>query len=95
MQETWVWSLGQEVPLEKGMAIHSSVFAWKIPLTEESSGLQSMGSQWVGRDWSTERPQRPKNRKEIQKEKNEVGEIHWFQNVCKVAVTEYSVFWYK
>ena len=49
MQETWVWSLGQEGPLEKGMAIHSSVFAWKIPWTEECGGLQSMGSQ--SRPW--------------------------------------------
>ena len=50
MQETLVRSLGQEDPLEKGMAIHSSVLAWKIPWTEETSGLQSMGSQRVGHD---------------------------------------------
>ena len=35
MQETWVWSLGQEDPLEKGMATHSSVLAWRLPWTEE------------------------------------------------------------
>ena len=40
--------LGWEVPLEKGMAIHSSVLAWRIPWTEEPGGLQSMGSQTVG-----------------------------------------------
>ena len=45
MQETGVWSLGQEDPLEKGMATHSSVLAWKIPGTEEPGGMQSMGSQ--------------------------------------------------
>ena len=45
MQETWVRVLGQEVPLEKEMAIHSSVLAWKIPWTEEPGRLQSMGSQ--------------------------------------------------
>ena len=45
MQETWVRSLGQEDPLEKGMAIHSSNLAWEISWTEESGGLQSMGSQ--------------------------------------------------
>ena len=43
MQETWVQSLGQEDPLEKGMAIHSSILAWGIPWTEKPGGLQSMG----------------------------------------------------
>ena len=43
IQETQVQSLGQEDPLEKGMATHSSILAWKIPWTEESGGLQSMG----------------------------------------------------
>ena len=45
MQETWVQSLGQEDPLEKEMAIHSSNIAWKIPWTEAPGRLQSMGSQ--------------------------------------------------
>ena len=45
MQETWVRSLGWEDPLEKEMAIHSSILAWKIPWTEEPGGLQSMGPQ--------------------------------------------------
>ena len=45
MRETWVQSLGQEDPLEKEIAIHSSTLAWKIPWTEEPGGLQSMGSQ--------------------------------------------------
>ena len=45
MQETWVRSLGQEVSLEKEMATHSSILAWRIPWTEETGGLQSMGSQ--------------------------------------------------
>ena len=47
VQETWVRSLGQEDPLEKGMAAHSSILAWQIPWTEEPGGLQSMGSQRV------------------------------------------------
>ena len=47
IQETWVLSLGWEIPLEKGMAIHSSILAWRIPWTEEPDGLQSMGSQIV------------------------------------------------
>ena len=45
MQETWVQSLGREGLLEKEMATHSSILAWKIPWTEEPGGLQSMGSQ--------------------------------------------------
>ena len=45
IQETWVQSLGWEDSLEKGMATHSSILAWKISWTEEPGGLQSMGSQ--------------------------------------------------
>ena len=45
MQETQVRSLSQEYPLEEEMATHSSILAWKIPLTEEPGGLQSMGSE--------------------------------------------------
>ena len=50
MRETWVQSLGQEDALEKEMAIHSSILPWKIPWTEESGRLQSMGSQTVRYD---------------------------------------------
>jgi len=50
MRETWVHSLGQEDLLEKEMATHSSILAWKIPWMEEPGGLQSMGSQRVGHD---------------------------------------------
>ena len=46
-QETWVRSLGWEDPLEKDMATHSSILAWRIPGTEEPGRLQSMGSQRV------------------------------------------------
>ena len=53
MQETQIRSLGREDPLEKGVAAHSSVLAWRIPWTEEPSRLQSMGSQRVGHDWVT------------------------------------------
>ena len=45
--ETWVWSLGREDPLEKEMATHSRILAWRIPWTEELGGLQCMGSQRV------------------------------------------------
>ena len=50
MQETSVRSLGQEDPLEKAMATHSSTLAWEIPRTEEPGRLQYMGSQRVGHD---------------------------------------------
>ena len=50
VQETWVRSLTWEDPLEKEMATHSSILAWRIPWTEEPGGLQSMGSQRVGHD---------------------------------------------
>ena len=53
MQETWVQSLGQEGPLEKGMAAHSSTLAWRIPWTEGPGGLQSMGSRRVRHDCMT------------------------------------------
>ena len=50
MWETWVRSLGREEPLEKEMATHSSILAWKIPWTEEPGRLQSMESQRVEQD---------------------------------------------
>ena len=50
MQETWVRSLDGEDPLEKGMATHSGILAWRIPWTEEPGRLQSMGSQRVRHD---------------------------------------------
>ena len=50
MQEAEVQSLGQEDPLQKGMATHSSVLAWRIPWAEEPSGLQSMGLLRIGHD---------------------------------------------
>ena len=54
MRETQVRSLGWEDPLEKEMTTHSSILAWRIPWTEEPGGLQSTGSQRVGRDGVTE-----------------------------------------
>ena len=52
VQETWLWSLGGEDLLKKGMTIPSSTLAWRILWTEEPGGLQSMGSQKVRRDWA-------------------------------------------
>ena len=49
-QEMWVWSLGQEDPLEKEMANLFSILAWRIPWTEDPGGIQSMGSQGVRHD---------------------------------------------
>ena len=57
VQETGVWSLAQEGPLEKGVAAHSSLLAWRIPWMEEPGGLQSMRSLRVGHDLATERQQ--------------------------------------
>ena len=53
MQETWVWSLNWEDSLEKGMATHSSILAWRIPWTKKPGRLQSMWLQRVGHDWVT------------------------------------------
>ena len=53
MQETQVWSLGQEDPMEKGMATHSTIFAWRSPGTEKPGRLQSMGLQRVRHNWTT------------------------------------------
>ena len=51
--EIWVRSQGQKDPLEKGMATHSSILAWRFPWTEKPGRLQSMGSQRAGQDWAT------------------------------------------
>ena len=48
--ETWVQPLGSEGPLKEGMATHASILAWRIPQTQESGGLQSLGLQRVGHD---------------------------------------------
>ena len=53
MQETQVQSLGWEAPLEKGKATHFRILAWRIPWTEEPGRLQSLGSQRVGHNWTT------------------------------------------
>ena len=59
MQKMWIQLLGQEDPLEKEMATHSSIFAWEIPWTEELSGLQSLGTQRVGHGLAPEQQQQP------------------------------------
>ena len=57
MQEIWVQPLGWEDPLEMEIATHSSILAWEIPWTEETGGLESMGSQRVRHDLATEQQQ--------------------------------------
>ena len=52
MHETRIWSLGQEDPLEKGMATYSSILAWRVPWAEEPGELQSIGLQRVGHNWN-------------------------------------------
>ena len=82
-QETWVQSLGgEEDPLEKGMATHPSNLAWKIPWTEESGRLQSMGSQRVGHDWATN---------------THTGIFSTLPISCftsKLSFTDFSIHWY-
>ena len=53
VQETWILSLGQEDPLQRWVATHSSILAWRIPWTEDSGRLRSTGSQRVGHHWPT------------------------------------------
>ena len=53
LQETWIWFLCREDPLEEEMATHFTILAWRIPWTEEPDRLQSTGSQRVGHDWAT------------------------------------------
>ena len=65
MQETLVWSLDLKDPLEDEMEPHSNILAWKIPWTEAPGGLQSVGSQRVRRDWTTEHTPRGSFDKEI------------------------------
>ena len=66
-QETRVWSPGQENPLEKEMATHSSILAWKIPWTEELSGVQSMRLQRVEHNWLNALPDKYVKSIQIQK----------------------------
>ena len=67
MRETWVRSLGGEDPLEKEMATHSTILAWRLPWTEEPGGLHSKGSQRVGHNWTTSLSLSPSWKKTIQR----------------------------
>jgi len=77
-RETWIQSLGWEDPPDKEMATHSSILAWRIPWTEEPSGLQSLGSQVVGHDWGTSLSLSSQRRQEEETREDEmVGWHHW------------------
>ena len=67
MRETWVWSLGQEDPLEKEMVNHSSILAWRIPWTEKPDRLQTIVLQTVGHNWSDLAAQYPSKPGKIRK----------------------------
>ena len=82
MQETPDQSLGWKDLLEKGMAIHSSILAWRIPWTQEPGGLQSMGLQRVGHDWVTntftfKEEERAEKEKYLKQQKLESSQIWW------------------
>ena len=80
MQKTWVRFLSWEDPLEKEMATHSSILAWRIPWTEEPGGLQSMGSQRVRHDLAT-KPPIPGYIKET--ENSRISNYSWWSDLCK------------
>ena len=80
MQETWVGSLGQEDPLEEGMATHSRTLVWRIPWTEEPGGLQSIGSQRVGHDCSNLAHTHPLNHSVVHRNLNSVTGQLYFKN---------------
>ena len=69
MEKTWIWSLGQEDPLEKVMVTHSNILAWKTPWTEKPGELQSVGPQRVGHNWATKQH----NKGKLKKQKKKLG----------------------
>ena len=92
--ETWVWSLGWEVPPKEGMVTHWSILNWRIPWAEEPGGLQSMRSQRIGHDWVTQHSTAHRLILQyfIPNRKN-----HWNSQVGQVRITcevlKYTDFW--
>ena len=86
LQETWVQSLGEEEPLEEGMATHSSILAWRIPRSEETGELQSTGLQRVGHDWSHLACTHAHHNKCYRL--NGLTDRHWFLTVLKAGKYE-------
>ena len=89
MQETQVWYLGWEHPLEKEMATHSSTLAWKIPWIEEPGRLQSMGLQRTGHDWATLQASQSIIYKE-HKQFNDSNKKNWFLKWAKEMNRQFS-----
>ena len=77
VQETWVWSLGWEDPLEKGMATHSNIFACRVLWTEETGKLQSRGLQRVGYHWETKHIAHKNGYQEVKWERYKLGDWNW------------------
>ena len=92
MQETWVRSLGQEDSLEKGMANHSSILAWRIPGTEEPGGLQSMGV--VELDTTEQLTPPMKQMMTSSKIVSSVCSVHFvsFCSICSVTLLAWKLF---
>ena len=87
----WLWSLGWKDPLEEEMAIHSSILARRIPWTEESGGLQFMGSQRVGHDWATSR--KHTHTHTLQTSAILVTQLLWLLSCCSyLPISFYSSF---
>ena len=89
MQETWLWSLGWEDPLEKSMVTHSNILAQRILWTEETGKLQSRGLQRVEYDWATKHTAHKNGYQEVKWERYKLGDwdwhIHISQSVTSVA----------
>ena len=86
-QEMQVWSFSQEDPPEERMATHSSILVWRIPWTEEPGGLQSIGSQRVGHDWSDLAHTHTKWKPESEKNPFLLPHLHQKQSVSCRSIT--------
>ena len=95
-QETWIQSLGWEDLLEKGMATHSSILAWRIPWTGKPGGLQSMGLQSVGCNWAHPRvcTHTQTHTHAHMQSLNIVSKKIVFKIIDRVASTKYSLAFY-
>ena len=90
MQETWVWSLGWEDPLEKEMATHYTILAWIIPWTEEPGRLKSRGSQRIRHDWVTFTLKKKNRVRKCQKSKIKLPFFYFSRNQAFFFKNHYS-----
>ena len=101
-KETWIWPLCQEDLLEEEMSTHSSILVWRIPWTEDSGGLQSMGSQRVRHNWASKQrePCRRKMQKTLKGYFDQTGQmgyprqnkLHWSLLTTKILKTYKEIF---